>query len=979
VTLAPELLLGLSVAYVAMLLAAAHAGDTWKPAERWARHPLAVALSLGVYATSWSYFGSVGMAARDGWRFLCIYLGVTLACTVTPLVWAPLARVLRERQLATLPDLLAFRYQSQALGVIATLFLLAGSLPYQALQQRALVRTLALLGGGAQAEELVGLLSCGALVLFGALYGARNLRPRERHDGLVLAVALESLVKLVALLAAGAYALFHVLDGNALAAHLSAHPEASLARAPPDGSWVTLLLLAFSAAFLLPRQWHLAFTEGTGPGAFRTIAWALPLYLLLLMLSVPLVLWSGQMLDPGGDPDFHVIGLARASGSRTLSALVFLGGLSASTAMILVTAVALASMSLTHLVLPFTGPLAGDLYRRLRWWRRFWIALIVTGGYLVYLPLRGKELADLGLASFVTVVQFLPGLIGVLFWPRATGRGVLAGLLVGIAGWAITVAVPLLVSVNAAPASVDLLQPALARADGWTLATALSLGANLLTFAVVSFSTRPSAAEAEAAAACLHEAVLPAGLVAAGSPGEFVARLAPALGDEAAAGEVERARSDLGLAADERRAPQLRRLRDRVEQNLSGLIGPVLARAVVNQGLTLDASLHQAVAARLHLGDASSEAHALAKRELEVARRYLRRIVEDLPAGVCTVDPSGEIVLWNAALSTLTSIAGSDAVGSSLAALPAPWGPLLDEFRNGDEPRRERRALLGEGVAGGVRDLALVKSEIAPGALPGASAAGGLVLLIEDRTEQYALRARVAHQDRLASIGRLAAGVAHELGNPLTGIASVAQNLQHEVAEPDLRDRLELILEQTRRIDRIVRVLVGFARGGVASVPDAERVPVQVADVVQEAFTLTHLGRAARQRVLRAEVPARLFAHGDRQQLVQILVNLLTNACDASAPEAAVAVHAHRDGEEVVLRVVDRGCGMEPAVRARALEPFFTTKSAGEGTGLGLALVYGLVMEQAGKLALESEAGAGTTVTVRLPAAADQEPPCTAS
>ena len=103
-TLSPELLLGVTLAYLAMLLAAAHAGDTWKPAERLARQPLAVALSLGVYATSWSYFGSVGMAAREGWRFLCIYLGVTLAATLAPLVWAPLARVLRERQLATLPE-----------------------------------------------------------------------------------------------------------------------------------------------------------------------------------------------------------------------------------------------------------------------------------------------------------------------------------------------------------------------------------------------------------------------------------------------------------------------------------------------------------------------------------------------------------------------------------------------------------------------------------------------------------------------------------------------------------------------------------------------------------------------------------------------------------------------------------------------------------------------------------------------------------
>ena len=139
-TLSPELIVGVALGYLSMLLLAAHVGDTFPRATRLARHPFVVALSLGVYATSWSYFGSVGMAARDGYRFLTIYLGVTLACAAAPVVWEPVARVLRERQLATLPDLLAFRYRSQAVGVLATLFMLAGSLPYQALQLRALVR-----------------------------------------------------------------------------------------------------------------------------------------------------------------------------------------------------------------------------------------------------------------------------------------------------------------------------------------------------------------------------------------------------------------------------------------------------------------------------------------------------------------------------------------------------------------------------------------------------------------------------------------------------------------------------------------------------------------------------------------------------------------------------------------------------------------------------------------------------------------------
>jgi signal transduction histidine kinase/Na+/proline symporter len=970
VTPAPELILAVTLGYLAMLLLSAHAGDNWPWASRLARHPFVVALSLGVYATSWSYFGSVGMAAREGYRFMTIYLGVTLACAAAPLLWMPLSRVLRERQLATLPDLFAFRYRSQAVGVLATLFLIAGSLPYQALQLRALVHAVEVLGG-THSPELVGVVTCGALVLFGALYGARNLAPRERHDGLVLAVALESFVKLVALLAVGAFAFFSVLGGpGGVSAHLAAHPEASLAQGADQGPWTTLLLLAFSAAFLLPRQWHLAFTEGTGARSFRTIGWALPAYLLLLTISVPLVLWGGELVDPGGNPDFHVLTLAQASGSSAFTALVFLGGLSASTAMILVTAVALASMSLTHLILPFTGPLRGDLYRRLRWLRRALIAVIVMAGYFVYLLLPRKlGLADLGLVSFVSVAQFLPGLVGVLFWPRATARGTLAGLVVGMLAWTISLAVPLLVSAGALPRGADLLGPFMDASDPWTLATALSLGGNVLAFIVVSLSSRPSVEETEAAAACRREALMPEGLVTASSPEEFVARLSPALGAVAAASEVERALLDLDLEPAERRPVELRRLRDRIEQNLSGLLGPLLSRAVVDEGLSVNPSLQSAVAARLYLGAEPSGRPPA--RALDDARRYLRRIVEDLPEGVCTIDPSGEVVLWNKALAAMTAVPGEQAVGFSLASLPEPWGGMLVALCEGAEIRTEVRV----SVRGSLRELALVKSVIDRAALPGAVDSGGLVILVEDRTEQYALQAHVAHQDRLASIGRLAAGVAHEIGNPLTGIASVAQNLRHDLSDPDAPQRLELIIEQTRRIDRIVRTLVGFAHAGGSASPERPsfvRAPVRLTDVVQEVFTLTRLGRGGRRFELVADVPSDLHVLGDRQRLAQVLVNLCNNACDASPEGGHIEVRARRDRDQAIIEVVDNGGGMTPAVRARALEPFFTTKPAGEGTGLGLALVYSILMEHGGTLELNSEVGVGTRVTVRLPVTESQ-------
>jgi PAS domain S-box-containing protein len=956
-TLAPQTLLLVVLGYLALLLATAHWGDRSPFAERLSRRPWVAALSLGVYATSWSYFGSVGMAAREGPLYLTIYLGPTLACALTASVWTPLARVLRERQLSTLPDLLAYRYRSQALGMVATLFMLAGSLPYQALQLKALVHTMEALSGENHGE-LTGAVTCAGLVLFGALYGARDAGPRERHDGFVLAVALESVVKLVALLAVAAFGYLAVLHGTVKPAVTAQ----AFAGGTAEGPWATYLLMSASAAFLLPRQWHLAFTEGLGARSLRTVSFGLPLYLLLLTISVPCLLAAGSALHPQGNPDFFVLDVARASGSKWLLALVFLGGLSAATAMVVVTSIALASMCLTHVVLPLTGPLGGDLYQRLRWLRRGLIALIVVAGYLVAVALRVQRgLSDLGLVSFAAIAQFVPGLLGVLFWPRATARAVLAGLFMGGLGWGLAVLLPLLVQAGVLAPHFNLLRAWMGPGETWSFAVACSLGANALAFALFSLTRGPTPDELEAAAACRREMRIPETMVAASSPAEFMVHLAPALGEQVAEAEVERARADLGLSPDETRPMELRRLRDRIEQNLSGLMGPVLARSVVEEGLTLDASTRSAVAARLWLDEARG-LRVPPLRDLERARRYLRRIVEDLPQGVCTVDPEGEVVLWNAALAQLTGIDGARAVGNRVQALPAPWDGVLSALLEGDPGKHERMVE----ARGGVRALLLMRSDIGTDGRGKPSDTGGSVLLVEDQTEQRALSARIAHTDRLASIGALAAGVAHEIGNPLTGIASVAQNLRHDTHDPDAQERLALIVEQTRRIDRIVRTLVAFAHTPSAQVPSPERAPLHVRDVVEEAITLTRLGRTARRVAVIADVPQSVVVWSDRQRLVQILVNLAQNACDASDDGGTVKVSACREGPSCVIRVIDHGRGMSEAERSRAFEPFFTTKARGAGTGLGLSLVASLVAEIGGTLSLQSEEAVGTTVSVRL-------------
>ncbi|RKH37131.1 ATP-binding protein [Corallococcus sicarius] len=971
-----------SVGYLGVLFLVAYAAEKGRIPARITQHPLVYALALGVYATSWSYFGSVGYAARHGFRYLGIYLGLTLACLLAPVLWRPLLRLTRELQLTSLADLLAFRYPGQVTGTAVTLFALAGSLPYLALQIRAVVESARLLSPAAS-PALVGPGFCGVLVVFSLLFGARHPAPRERHEGLMLAIAFESGVKLLALVIVAGWCVVSVFGGvGGLQDWLTLHPEAveALQRPARDASWAPLLVLSLVAAFLTPRQYHVAFTEAPERDGLATVAWAFPLLMLLMNAAVPVLLWSGEALGLPWPADFHVLSVPAAKGAPALALLAFLGGVSAASAMVIVTTLALAPMCLTHLVLPLnTMRGRDDLYGWLLWARRVLIAAIILAGYGFYrlIDTRPTGLVDLGLVSFVATAQFAPGVLGLLLWPQATRAGLLAGLGAGAATWTATLVAPLW-----EPPSVVAWTNQVSVAMGfsadepWGFATFTSLGLNALCFVAVSLATRQSLEETEAARVCAREAPgLSEGSVVASSPDEFRRQLEPVLGAQVAAAEVDRAREALDLSLDERRPAELRRLRDGVERNLSGLIGPVLARLAVGEALRLDPGARTALADQLRfveerLRDARDIRGPV--RELEVVRRYLYRILEDLPLGVCAVGPDGEVVLWNAALEAVSRVPMDAVRGHPLARLPEPWGALFSGLAQAHDGDTEVRVP----VAGQTRSLRLHRSRLAHSEGDPAGASEGMTFLVEDWTERKAVDARLAHQDRLASLGRVAAGVAHEIGNPLTAIASLTQNLKYELEDPEaVRERVGLILQQCRRIDAIVRALVGFGHAGTVGGESRPFTRVAVGPLLAEAAQLARLSRKARDVACTHQSPDGLDVRGDAQRLEQVLVNLLTNAIDASPTGSCVELRADATGDEVRIQVEDRGHGIAPELSQRIFEPFFTTKQPGEGTGLGLALVEGIVREHGGSLRIEGRAGGGTRVTLSLPRAPASEAP----
>ncbi|MCB1803268.1 MAG: GHKL domain-containing protein, partial [Gammaproteobacteria bacterium] len=325
-------------------------------------------------------------------------------------------------------------------------------------------------------------------------------------------------------------------------------------------------------------------------------------------------------------------------------------------------------------------------------------------------------------------------------------------------------------------------------------------------------------------------------------------------------------------------------------------------------------------------------------------------------------DSQGKIVLWNLALEMMTAVEAGPLIGTRLDRLPQPWDGLLAGFMRTSEDHAYRTELA---VAGRPRWYNLHKAAYADPVGEGAAPSRpGTVMLIEDLTDLCNLEAELAHHDRLASVGRLAAGVAHEIGNPITGIASLAQNLRHEDDPKIIGESIEEIIGQTRRITDILRTLKGFSRG---SRHLQQRETFALCEAVDDAVHLLQLTHKYDGIRFEASCPGDIVLTGNRQQLSQVLVNLLSNAADASTSGDRVDLLVRAGHNEAIIEVMDQGQGIPEELHETIFEPFYTTKPTGQGTGLGLSLSYKIIEDHNGTLTIDSQVGLGTRVIVNLP------------
>ena len=462
--LSSELVLSTSLAYVAFLFLIAFLSDraSKRGATGLLQSPLVYTLSISIYCTSWTFYGAVGSAARNGLEFVAIYLGPTMVFVGWWWLLRKLVKIGRSQRITSIADLISSRYgKSTTLAVLATLIAVIGTTPYIALQLKAVISSLEVITGATEtltagpanfdARIRTAFWVATGMAIFTILFGTRNVDANERHHGVVAAIAVEAIVKLVALLAVGLYVVFAIADGPG---ELLSSPEIMKVMNKQDvfgERWITLTFLAAAAIILLPRQFHVTVVENSDDNQLRTAAWMFPLYLFLISLFILPIAAAGLVFLPeNANPDMFVVTLPLSQGQGGLALLAFIGGFSSATSMVVVASIALSTMVSNHIVMPVALRLpwlpmdaSGDVKRLILISRRFSICLILGLGFLYYLfSHEGGALASMGLIAFAGVAQFLPSVIGGLFWRNANAKGAILGLVSGFAAWAYTLFLP---------------------------------------------------------------------------------------------------------------------------------------------------------------------------------------------------------------------------------------------------------------------------------------------------------------------------------------------------------------------------------------------------------------------------------------------------------------------------------------------------------------------------------------------------------
>jgi Na+/proline symporter/signal transduction histidine kinase/CheY-like chemotaxis protein len=974
--LAEPAVLALSLAYLGLLFAVAYFGHrhqrAWSASSAIA--PAVYGLSLAIYCTSWTFYGAVGRASTAGFDFILIYTGPVLVITAGYPMMAKIVRLAKQHNVTSIADFLASRYgKSRAVGVTATLFATVGVLPYIALQLQAVSSTFRTVaepahwidGRAGVIHTDTSLIVAALMAVFTILFGVRNVQASEQHRGMMLAIAFESVVKLIALLTVGPFVLFVLFDGPSdLWARLGEQPAIAeqLTREGSPLTWIVMSLLSAMAFLCLPRQFHVAVVEHGHPASLRTARWLFPLYLLLINLFVlPIAAAGLLLLGPQVNPDLYVLRLPLGHGQGWLSTLVFIGGLSAATSMVIVACMALSAMIGNELLMPYVlrsragaqepmGPMVVFV-------RRAAVVLILMAGYAYERIISGYlPLASIGLISFCAVSNFAPGLVLGLYWRRAHRYGVVAGLAGGFVVWLYALLLPSLQATAGGPAAP--LRPWLPRplADLDPVGQGFVVGilVNALLLVGVSLLVRARGADAEQADAFVL-----------GAEPEPPARPTPADAQRLAELRELLARfvgSERALRALGSGPLSLQAAMSQAEHMLSGTLGAASARVIVGafgrRGRLLGRSARALI-------DEASEA-------IRYNYDILRNSLDHVGMGIAAFDKEGRLEFSNDRFATLLPL--------DHALLRRPDAPVTHEVGtpgNGEEGGHVVELRLDPLPDGGfVATCNDVTARVRTAeALHDSDrqlrrAAETLEQRVAERTAELEASRAEAEAANLGKT-RFIAAASHDLLQPLHAARLFTAALIDRDPGNDLGAKIEASLGA---VESLLDALLDISKLDAGAFRPEKR-PFALQPMFESLGT-AFAPVAARRGVDLVIVRTCAFVDTDPAFLRRILQNFLSNALryggSAGRPQR-VLLGCRREGEFLRLEVKDNGPGIAADKQAIIFDEFVRLQPEDDrpreerGLGLGLAIVDRIARMLELPVRISSAPGEGSTFSVLVP------------
>lgn len=1007
--------------YIGLLFVVASYGERLTQVQRGRLGTFIYPLSLAIYCTSWTFFGSVGLATRTNVEFLAIYVGpILMIAFCTPLLMR-IIQLAKSQHITSIADFIAARYgKSQAVAATAAAIAIIGSVPYIALQLKAVASSLeTILNQDQDVSSIpyigdIAFIVTVTLAAFAVLFGTRQTDATEHQHGLMLAVATESLVKLVAFIAAGAFVTFVMFGPSDLWDRTMKTPEAvrAIEAVPSIGNFLAMTLLSFLAIMLLPRQFHVSVVENSTEAEVRRARWLFPLYLVAINLFVIPIAIAGLVTFPFGssDSDMYVLALPIHAGATWLSVIVFIGGLSAATAMVIVECVALAIMVSNDIVVPLVlkrRPAAqagkanfGGFLLKVR---RAAIFAIMAMAYLYYHALGNAQLAAIGLLSFAAVAQLAPAFLGGLFWRRATARGAMGGMLIGFAVWAYTLFLPSFADVD--PRGVIWLNEGLfgiaALRPRALLGTEMaplihgvlwSLSLNLLSYIVLSLLREPTSIERVQADLFVPNELAPI------APNfrrwrttvtvqDLLTTVAQYLGPERAQQSFETFAASHHINID-RAAPADFRLLRHAEHLIASSIGAASSRLVLS--LLLRKRAVSAKAALKLLDDAHTALH-FNREMLQTALNHVRQ-------GIAVFNPELQLITSNQQfgeildlpaqysqigipLAEILEFIGSNGQGAN--ADPAMLQHRLAAYTTEGEPYLERltdRNMVVEVRANRMPGGALVITftDITPSfeaaeALERANAT--LEKRVRERTEELTrlnselARAKSTAEEANISKTRFLAAASHDILQPLNAARLYVTSLvERQDGGEDARlvgnidDSLEAIEEILGALLDISRLDSGAMTPSISS--------FRMSDLMRSLeVEFTPIAKARKLKL--TFVPCSLPVSSDRVLLRRLLQNLISNAIKYT-PKGRVLVGCRRRGKSLEIGIYDTGLGIPVPKRAEIFKEFHRLDQGARiarGLGLGLSIVERLARVLNHRIVVDSNRDGGSRFSVTMPIA----------